>query len=131
MISYKNHRLAVSKKINSSAERIWDLLTDTARWPEWGPSVKGVECRHRYIKPFCKGYIRTSLGVRVPFVITSFQPLKSWGWRVGGVEATGHYLEQDSDGCTVFFDMPWWAFPYTLVCLLALNRIAKLARSND
>lgn len=129
MIAYKYGRIAVSKNINATPEQIWDLLTDTTKWPEWGPSVKAVECQHRFIQPLCKGYVRTFLDIRLPFMITSFQHLESWNWRVGGIEATGHRLESHPDGCTVIFDMPWWAFPYTIICLLALNRIAKLSSS--
>jgi len=129
MITYNNNRIAVSKKINSTPERVWDLLTDTAKWSQWGPSVRAVECEHRFSQPLCTGYVRTLLGIRLPFIITSFQHLEYWNWRVGNLEATGHRLVRHPDGCTVIFDMPWWAFPYTLICLLALNRIAKLSRS--
>jgi hypothetical protein len=131
MIACIDHRLAVSKNINSTPERVWDILTDTTRWPEWGPSVRAVECQHRFIESNCKGYVRTFLYVRLPFRITSYDHLKFWSWQVGGFEATGHRLQDHPDGCTVIFDMPWWAFPYTVICLIALNRIAKLSISNE
>ncbi len=41
--------VAVNQKINAAADEVWDLITDTRRWPQWGPSVQAVRCSERYI----------------------------------------------------------------------------------
>lgn len=131
MITYENRKIMVSKEIDSTAVRIWDIITDTAKWPVWGPSVRTVECEHRYIQKGCTGYVKTILGLRLPFAIMSFQHLSFWNWRVGGIEATGHRLIKNKGDCILIFDMPWWALPYAFICLLALNRIDKLCRLSN
>ncbi len=34
---------SVSRRIAAPAEDVWALLTDTCKWPAWGPSITGVE----------------------------------------------------------------------------------------
>ena len=34
---------SVSRRIAAPAEDVWALLTDTEKWPAWGPSITGVE----------------------------------------------------------------------------------------
>ena len=46
-------QIVVSRAIDAPPDVVWSLLTDTQRWPEWGPSIVGVErigrasCRER------------------------------------------------------------------------------------
>jgi len=130
MIGFTKGRITVSKKIRSSPDRLWRIITDTALWPVWGPSVSSVDCKSKYISHGSSGVVKTVIGLRVPFTITSYCPPTSWSWRVGGIEATGHQIEVMNDGrCNLTFDMPWWAFPYSFICLLALQRIARISDS--
>jgi hypothetical protein len=107
---------------------VWDILVDTARWREWGPSVREVDCSDRRIRAGSTGRVRTSLGFWVPFEVTDFDPLRRWGWKVGGLPATGHRVDKGPPGKSfVVFEVPLAAFPYGLVCLVAARRIARLA----
>ncbi|MFC7045917.1 SRPBCC family protein [Halobacteriaceae archaeon GCM10025711] len=118
--------LLVSRVVDASADHAWDVLTDTTRWPEWGPSVSAVECEDRYIEAGTTGRVRTLVGVRVPFEVTRCAPYY-WTWRVARVPATGHRVEPLADGtCRVTLEVPVPAAPYVPVCLLALRRIARL-----
>jgi len=119
--------IEVKRKFAAPAQELWDLLTDTQKWPQWGPSVVAVQSPERYIKLHTTGKVLTLLGWWAPFTITEFEEGRYWSWRVHGVQATGHRLIQErSDQCTVIFEVPPAAAPYVFFCALALDRIAKL-----
>ena len=109
---------------------VWDILTDTVRWNEWGPTVTAVDSADRHIRKGSTGRVRTVSGIWLPFVVTEFDDGKSWSWHVAGIRATGHRVEQvDEQTSLVFFQVPLYAAPYIIVCKLALLKISKLIRS--
>ena len=119
--------VAFSKPLNAPAGRVWELITDTWTWPLWGPSVRAVDCRQRFITAGCQGRIKTPLGLWVPFRVTTFDPERYWAWRVAGLAATGHQVDPlGSRRCRLSFTVPVWAFGYGIVCNLALGRINRL-----
>lgn len=118
--------IEVGAEINASSGSVWDLITDTYAWPRWGPSVRAVDCKDRWIQADSNGCIGTFLGLRVPFRISRFEPGRYWDWRVGGIRATGHRVEsQQGRRCRLVFNVPVLAAPYVLVCLWALRRIRE------
>lgn len=110
---------------------VWELLVDTSRWADWGPSVATVECADGRLGAHATGHVRTPIGVSLPFVVTEFTEGRSWAWSVAGVPATTHTVEPVPGGCRVTFGVPAVAAPYTLVCRSALRRIERLARAAD
>lgn len=123
--------IEVRRSFTAPAQELWDLLTDTQKWPQWGPSVAAVESSDRHIKLHSTGRVLTFLGWWAPFTITEFEAGRYWSWQVHGIRATGHRLIQEgADRCTVIFEVPPAAAPYVLVCTLALDRIATLLASN-
>jgi hypothetical protein len=113
--------------IRAPSRVVWNLLIDTSRWGEWGPSIRGVEYSDRILKPRSSGHIKTVLGFSVPFAVTHFKPGKAWSWRVFGIPATTHSVESlGKSRCRLRFGVPILAFPYLLVCLIAIRRIADL-----
>ena len=130
---------SVSRRIAASAEDVWALLTDTGKWPAWGPSITGVEPAgriggrrprgraHPEGLPGSRGRVRTVLGVALPYTVTAFEPGRYWSWSVAGIPATGHRVIPQDGGCLVTFTVPWWAPAYLPVCALALRRIERLA----
>lgn len=123
--------LVVSRVVDAPAARVWGLLTDTTRWPEWGPSVSAVDSSTRYIDGGTTGRIRvTGVRVWVPFEIDSFVDTddeKRWTWTVGRIPATGHRVGPLGEQCRVAFEVPLLAGGYVPVCRRALDRIARLA----
>ena len=118
--------LTFSKHFDVPSARLWRLITDTRTWPVWGPSIRGVDCKDRFICAGSSGRIHTSVGIWVPFIVGSFEPESYWDWRVAGVPATGHRVESvGSNRCRLTFTVPAWAFAYGLVCRLALLRIDR------
>ena len=119
--------LETAVEIRASAAEAWRLLTDTSRWPEWGPSVSRVDSAEQYIGPGSSGRVQTVVGVWLPFRVTEFVAGQRWGWEVAGIPATGHRVEAlGPDRCRVVFEVPLLAAPYLAVCRLAAQRIRTI-----
>ena len=132
MITIQSKRIVVSRLLHCAVDEAWRVITDTRQWVDWGPSVSRVKCAQRYIQPSSIGSIRTVFGFWVPFTITVYEHPHFWSWRIGRFEATGHRLAITEDGfCRISFDMPWWAFPYVLICAIALRRISRLLEAGQ
>ena len=120
-----------SLAINAPVETLWGLLTDTSRWPEWGPSMDEVRCSDTVIRRGSRGTIKlTNLPIHLPFEVTVCDPERLfWSWRVLGLEATSHQIKRPPHGPPeVIFGVPSpLLVPYLGVCRLALHRIASLA----
>jgi hypothetical protein len=124
-------RLAVSRVVDGPAADAWALLTDTARWPEWGPSVAAVDASAGVVAEGTTGRIRLAgLGVWVPFRVDSCTGdeggRRRWTWTVARLPATGHRVDPLGDQCRVTFEVPLLAAGYVPVCRRALDRIADL-----
>lgn len=123
-------RLVVDRTVDVPADVVWEVLVDTERWPEWGPSVSAVECDERHIQAGTVGRVRTPIGLALPFEITACETYR-WTWRVAGVPATGHRIEAlGPDRCRVSFDLSPLAAGYVPICQRALERIARLAHAD-
>ncbi|VTT88095.1 hypothetical protein DM2_1429 [Halorubrum sp. DM2] len=119
--------LAVGREVAAPPESTARALRDTRRWPEWSPSVGGVESADRYVETGTTGRVRIA-GVWVPFRVTAATRLR-WDWRVAGVPATGHRVDRytgRSDRCRVVVEVPLVAAAYVPVCRRALDRFAAL-----
>lgn len=113
--------------ISAPAAAAWDLLTDTSRWPEWGPSVARVESTDRWIGPVSTGRVCTAFGLWLPFAVSAFAAGRQWSWKVAGIPATGHRVEAlGPECCRVVFTVPALAAPYLLICRIAARRIKRI-----
>lgn len=124
--------IKVSRVIHATPEKLWNLLTDTKRWTEWGPSITAVQSENRYIRAGTTGRIRTLFGFWAPFVVTEWTHRQYWSWRVFNTRATGHRIEiMDAGCCRLIFEVPFWACFYVIVCKLAANRIARCLETDN
>jgi hypothetical protein len=115
--------------LNVPAEDVWDFITDTTRWPKWGPSVTAVDCEERFIRKGSRGRLRIPFGIWIPFVITDYEDKKYWSWSIRGIRATGHRIEHLGEGiCTLIFEVPALAAPYLIICWIAIRRIQNLLK---
>lgn len=121
--------VAVSRFIAADPGTVWELLVDTSRWPEWGPSVTDVDIDATRLHAGTTGRVRTRLGFWLPFVVHRFDEGRHWDWTVAGVPATSHTVQPAPGGCRLTFGVPTVAAPYALVCLVAMRRIERLART--
>ncbi|OYR71079.1 SRPBCC family protein [Halorubrum ezzemoulense] len=119
--------LAVGRDIDAPPERTATALRDTRRWPDWSPSVGGVESTDRYVESGTTGRVRVA-DAWVPFRVTAATRLR-WDWRVAGVPATGHRVDrypEDPGRCRAVIEVPLVAAPYVPVCRRALDKFAAL-----
>jgi len=121
-------RLEVSRDVRADRDAAWALLTDTRRWPEWGPTVGAVETDEPRIRAGSTGRVRVA-GLWLPFEVTFCEGYR-WTWDVARLPATGHRVDAPAgDGtsrCRVVFEVPVLAAGYAPVCDRALDRIADL-----
>jgi hypothetical protein len=124
-------RWVVAAGVDAPADRVWDLLVDTERWPEWGPTVAAVESPTRRIEAGTAGRVEVRpLGVRVPFEISRFDEAgRRWHWAVARLPATGHHVAPTGEGCRVEFEIPLAAGGYAPVCRRACRNIRRLAKA--
>ena len=116
-----------ARDVAAPAERVWSLLVDVGSWPRWGPSVRRAEVDAGALALGSRGTVTTVLGVRLPFEITAFRPGRAWSWTVAGWPATDHEVEPlGADVTRVRFGVPAIAWPYLVVCRIALRRIDRL-----
>jgi uncharacterized protein YndB with AHSA1/START domain len=120
--------LSVHRVIAAPPEAAWRLLVDLDAWPKWGPSIASAELDKQYSELALRatGHVQTSLLVKVPFVVTAFDPGRCWAWKVAGIPATSHRVDPVEGGALVTIGVPWWAAAYTAVCAVALRRLEKL-----
>jgi uncharacterized protein YndB with AHSA1/START domain len=124
-----NRRVDIQTDIEAPAAIVWRIITDTALWPQWGPSVRKVRCKDRFIRSKSTGRIQTVFGIWLPFEITDFVPGAEWSWRVSGVRATSHRVETVSGHrCRLIFGIPLVAAPYGFICKIAIKRIQQLSK---
>ncbi|MGD8272913.1 MAG: SRPBCC family protein [Desulfobacterales bacterium] len=124
--------IKVSRIIQAAPEKVWDMLTDTTRWTEWGPTVRAVQSETRYIEAGSTGYVKTVFGFWAPFAITEWTHQQYWSWRVFNIRATGHRIEIiNADCCRLIFEVPLWAAPYAVICQIAADRIGRILKAGD
>jgi len=104
-------RLAVDRVVGADRDAAWDLLTDSRRWPEWGPSVTGVRSPGRYVAAGTTGEVQVAGGPWVSFRVDTCEDYR-WTWSVERVPATGHFVRPDEAGSRVDFEMPVRAAGY-------------------
>ena len=127
MIKISANRLCVGKLYRASPLLVWDVITDTAQWPQWGPTVKSVQLPERFIRQGSRGRVLTVSGIWFPFVVYEYEHARFWRWKVANIKATGHRIQAgETGGCYLWFDVPMAAAPYALICQMALVRIENL-----
>ena len=94
-----------SIEINASRDRVWTVMSDVERWPEWTASVTSVE-------RLDEGPLRigSRAQVRQPklppgrFEVTALEDRRGFDWetRSPGLRGIGrHWIEPTSSGCRV------------------------------
>ena len=129
MLKISFPHIEISRVVGAAPKRVWQLLTDTFTWGDWGPTVLAVRSSDRYIKKGSYGRVKTALHFWGDFEITDLDPGTYWSWRISGINATGHRIERlDESSCRLVFQVPFWAAPYLVVCKIALDRIVRLLK---
>ena len=131
MIKLTGSQLSISRVVNASSQEAWDLLTDTRKWRQWGPTVIAADCADRYIRKGALGRVQILSGQWLQFVITEYEHHHYWHWKVASISATGHRVDDlDTCKCRIAFELPILWAPYIIVCWVALKRIAGMLETS-
>ena len=100
MLSHMQYEQSID--IDAPPERVWEILADVERWPEWTESMTTVERTDD--GPFGVGSTATVKQPRLrpaDFVVTTFEPGRSFEWesKAPGVTSIGdHRVESRAGG---------------------------------
>jgi hypothetical protein len=111
------------RSIAAPPERVWPVLADVLRWPEWTTSVERVEplgdpvlatgARFRVFQPRLRPAV---------FTVTSCEPPWGFTWTMSGAgvrAVADHVLEPAGPGCTLLLRLEYAGLLGGLVGLLA------------
>jgi uncharacterized protein YndB with AHSA1/START domain len=94
--------IEVAVDIHAPAERVWDILADVERWPEWTPSMRKV--RRLDGGPLVIGSRARIKQPRLPasqLLVTECDPGRGFVWEahsVGGSTVAGHWITPRPQG---------------------------------
>ncbi len=74
---------SISVEIKATPQRVWEVLSDAERWPEWTPSVTSVELLDKPLAVGGRATIRQPELPPAKFKITAFDSGKSFTWATG------------------------------------------------
>lgn len=119
-------RIEVSRVIDTPVERAWEIMTDTERWPDWGPTVTAAHADRRFVRAGTTGEVQVLGGPWIPFTVTACEEYR-WTWDVADVPATGHRVEPvEGERSRVVFELHPLTAGYVPVCSRALSNVESL-----
>jgi len=117
-----------SRHIDAPPQRVWDVLFDVARWPQWTPTVDTVERLED--GPLVVGSrvrIRQPRLPRAVWEVTEVVEGRSFSWQAGGpgMRSVGrHQVVPDGTGSTVTLSIEQ-AGPMGAVAALVWRRLTQ------
>ena len=75
-------QFAASASIHATPERIWSILTDAARYPEWNPTVDRVDGRIAPGERIAL-HVKSNPGRAFPVTVVAFDRPRRMVWRGG------------------------------------------------
>ena len=73
---------SASTRINASPEKIWAILTDASKYPQWDPVAEKIEGRIA-LGEKVTAYTKLSPGRGFPAKVTEFEPGRKMTWTGG------------------------------------------------
>ncbi|MCA9656189.1 MAG: SRPBCC domain-containing protein [Myxococcales bacterium] len=73
---------STSTTIDAPAEKVWEVLIDTAKWPEWDPSCERIEGEVA-LGAKIKAFTKLSPGRAFPVKVTTLVPNETMVWSGG------------------------------------------------
>lgn len=89
-------RWETSIDIEAPAERIWDVMADVAKWPEWTPSVLAVEDVTPGLGLGGSALVDARATPKTRWTVTRWEPGHGFDWQTrfrGTTTTGGHWIE--------------------------------------
>lgn len=65
------------------ADLVWERYAVPARWPDWAPQIRRVECTAERLTAGATGRVHGPPGITISFRITEVDPARRlWAWSV-------------------------------------------------
>ena len=114
----------------ATATRAWERYAQPALWPTWSPQIRGVQTDVDRLSTGVTGTVLGPLGVRVAFVVDSFdEATMRWSWtaRLGPIRMhLIHGVDEAPAGCSTWLEARG-AWPvlaaYLPIARFALHRL--------
>jgi Polyketide cyclase / dehydrase and lipid transport len=129
--------LTYEARTRASADAVWPLLAEPARWSRWAPHLRGAwGLGEPEVRPGALGAVRLLAVVPVPARVTAKVPGRSWDWRVGLVRFR-HRVTPEPDGALVGVDIeapsalePLLRVSYGPIVAALVRNLARVADRN-
>ena len=84
----------ITFEVDAPASRVWGILRDAERWPEWTPSVRSVTLHDGELRVGATATIDQPRIPTVPWTVTALSEGHSFTWESGGPGArtVAHHL---------------------------------------
>jgi uncharacterized membrane protein len=115
--------------IGAPRERVWAVMSDVARWPEWTASVASVELLDE--RPFGVGSRARVRQPRLPvavWTVTAFEAGRSFEWQsvAPGVKSVAvHRVDAAGDGSTRASLAIAWSGPLAFLIRLFYGKLSR------
>lgn len=98
-----NRQFSISIDINAPADRVYEVMSDTDRWPEWTASVTSIKRLDR--GPFVVGsraVIRQPKFPAALWTVTAIDDRRSFTWtnKAPGIKVTAHHSINANGDCS-------------------------------
>ena len=67
----------------ATPELVWERYVRPARWSEWSPQIRRVDCVDDELRAGSTGRVHGPFGVAVDFTVVALDPVaRTWSWQV-------------------------------------------------
>ncbi len=120
--------IETSRRIPASPERVWDVLVDVARWPEWTPTIKSVKRQDEGpLRVGSRAEVRQPKLPKAVWEVTEVDAGRSFTWQTsqpGVTTVARHRVTPDAAGATVELSIEQTG-PLGVVAALVSRRITQ------
>ena len=91
-----------SVDINAPVQRVWEVLSDVERWPEWSESMDSVRLDADTLQRGARAVVKQPRLPQTIWRVIELEPLRSFTWvssSVGVTTTAGHELTPTPTGC--------------------------------
>ncbi len=117
-----------SVDINASVERVWAVLSDVERWPEWSESMDSVRLDVDTLQPGARAVVKQPRLPEGIWHVTDVRPPRSFTWvssKAGVTSTACHELTATPTGCRARLSIELRGLLAPLVRLFAGRLISR------